>query len=135
VTSVPPGSDQGDSGGCVCVTLFRFRRSFPSLRFRIAHATIARRARTEPGFSGAAMIRAGRGEVLSISLWHSVAALRSLGEVGEHVSAVRNSSRIGVVSAQSGVYLLCDDWRSLIADRIDGAFVSDPPLGGRHDGR
>jgi hypothetical protein len=113
-------------GGQVVVTRFECGSMAKLLAIRLLHARLKRDVRrTAKGFIGIrTVIDWRRRTILSISLWESLDSIYSMGEVRQHVSAVRLPSRLGVATT-CGIYCLAGDWRRVM---FGGAAVTRSPL-------
>ena len=113
-------------GGQVVVTRFECGSVARLLAIRLLHARLKRDVqRTAKGFIAVrTVIDWRRRAMLSISLWESLDSIYTMGDVREHVSAVRLPSRLGVATA-CGIYCLVGDWRRVM---FRGATVTRSPL-------
>jgi hypothetical protein len=102
-------------GGQVVVTRFECRGLPSLLLMLLVHVRVKRDvARRGQGLIGSRVFVDWRHRVmLSVSLWHDIDSVYSMGSVPRHVEAARLPGRLGIRTA-CGVFCFAGDWRRVM---------------------
>jgi hypothetical protein len=106
-----PVLEPDPTAGQVVVTRFECPNLLAMLVIRMLHRRVKRDVRKHArGFLGITLLcHWRRRTVLSITLWHDLDSVYSMGEVSRHVQAARIPRKLGVRTS-CGVFCFVGDW-------------------------
>ena len=122
MVGVTPLFEAEPGGGQVVVTRFEcgtLRRLVTIVALHLRLKFDVRRQAS--GFVGVKMLIDWRHRtMLSISLWHNIEDVYTMGRVDRHISAVRLPPRLGVRTT-CGVFCFVGDWRKVMFQSVDSS--------------
>jgi len=113
--STRPSTRLGHDTGQVVITRFECRNLRQVYTVVLLHYRVKKGVRrAASGYVGGTFIIDWRRRtVLSLSVWTNLPSIYSMGDVPEHIQAVRIPRRIGV-RTRCGVYGYSGDWRNVL---------------------